>query len=204
MKYCFRFYQVMALFCGASVVNSAYALIIPIDLNDFFADPTVTVAADGSTATLAEDPFFSPVLLSNDPGLGDPVVIVPGAGTSLLFDFTFSEPAGNDDAFVAFVLDAATGLSFGSGFEFGTESSSSGAVSFDLSSLVGETLGLQFELGSNFGDGAFDSLVMVSNVRLDTAAMSVPEPSVLSLLAIGIFATGLVRLRRTSWQKHTV
>jgi hypothetical protein len=60
----------------------------PIDLNDFVADPAVTVAPDGSSALIAEDPdpFVDFVLLVNDPAQGDPNAIIPGPGTLLSFD----------------------------------------------------------------------------------------------------------------------
>ena len=131
------------------LANEASATTLtPIDLNDFFADPTVTVAPDGNSASLQEDPALSVVLLSNNPGLGDPNVVIPGPGTSLIFDFVFSEPVNNDDEFGAFVIDAATGLSAGPAFEFFTQVSSLGTVTFDISSLVGQTLGLQFQLAA--------------------------------------------------------
>ena len=72
---------------------------VPIDLNDFFADPTVTVTPDGSFASITEDPGLSAVLLSNDPGLGDPNVIIPGLGVLLSFDFSFNEAGGELDEF---------------------------------------------------------------------------------------------------------
>jgi hypothetical protein len=178
-----------------SMVVPAHAAIIPIDLNDFFADPTVSVAVDGSSATMAENPFISPVLLANDPGLGDPNVIVPGVGTSLAFDFDFLEGVGDDDIFLAFVLDAATGLSLGTGFEFLASSSGMGSVSFDLSSLVGLTLGLQYELGANPGDLGLTSTAVVSNVRLEQV-MAAPEPNILVLIATSIlFVMGMRRRR---------
>jgi hypothetical protein len=161
---------------------SAPAHAMPIDLNDFFADPTVSVVADGSSATLAEDPFLFSVLLSNDPGLGDPNVIIPGAGVSLVFDYMFTEGAGNMDEFFAAVLDGTTGFSVGPGFEFATADSSSGTVAFDLSSLSGLTLGLSFELAAF--DAASDSTVTVSNVRLESVA--VPEPGTFWLIGAGL------------------
>ena len=56
---------------GIAVVGLLYsqvapATITPVNLNDFFADPTVSVAPDGSSAVISEDLFFSPVLLSNE------------------------------------------------------------------------------------------------------------------------------------------
>lgn len=153
-----------------------------INLNDFFSDPTVTVAGDGSSAILAEDPNLFSVILNNDPFFGDPNVIAPGAGVSLIFDYMFSEGASNDDEFFAFVLDSATGFSAGTEFEFSSTSSSSGTVAFDLSSLTSLTLGLSFELVAF--DFFTDSTVAVSNVRLET--VTVAEPGILWLLGAGL------------------
>lgn len=58
-----------------------------VDLNDFFADQTVAVVTDGSSALLSEDPQFSEVVLANDPGLGDPQVIIAAPGFGLIFDY---------------------------------------------------------------------------------------------------------------------
>lgn len=167
--------------------------LVPIDLNDFFADPSVTVAPDGSSATLAEDALLSPVLLSNDPGVGDPEVVVPGANIWLVLDYIFTEPSGNVDEFGAFVVDAATGLSVGSPFEFFLDSTGSGAIAWDLSSLAGRTLGLQFLLSAYFSDSGLDSTVTVSSVVLE---QRVDIPATPALLLVGtegrVYARGCV------------
>lgn len=188
---------VLSAFCAlllsiSFVGRDAYA--VPINLNDFFADPTVAIAADGYSAVLSEDPFFTPILLANDPGLGDPNVIVPGVGFQLMFDFDFSEGVADDDEFGAFVLDGATGLSVGAGFEIFIQNTSSGSVSFDLTSLVGQTLGLQFQLSALPGDAGLGSTLTLSNVRIE-GAIGIPEPSSLTLAAtwiglIGVFGFG--------------
>lgn len=172
-----------------ALAATAPTVAAPIDLNDFFADPTVTVAADGSSATMAEDPVLSPVLLSNDPGLGDPNVILAGPDVVLSFDFDFAEGGlGNDDEFAAFVLDS-TGVSAGAAFEFFTADTASGSVSFDLSSLVSEPfIGLQFQLSALPADALFDSVVTISNVRLDVS-QGMPEPTTLTLLILGAICT---------------
>lgn len=172
--------------------NCAHAgSVVPIDLNDFFADPTVTVTPDGSSADMAEDPLFSQVLLSNDPGLGDPDVIIPGVGVRLTFNYDFVEALGEDDEFGAFVIDAGTGVSAGSEFEFFIDSTESGTKSFKLTSLDGKQLGLQFQLSSLFSDTGFNSTVTVSDVRLDV----IPEATSFAFWAVVAAGLGIVAVR---------
>jgi hypothetical protein len=177
----------LLFFCFmASVFNTGNASSIPIDLNNFFADSSISIAADGSSALLQEDPLLFSVLLINDPGLGDPNVIIPGAGTTLNFSFSFNEIIGEDDEFGAFLFDATTGLTLGSAFEFFTQESSAGTIAFDLSSLVGDTLGLQFQLASLFGDTGTGSNVTVSNVFLNIQSdgITVDEPGTMFLFLL--------------------
>ena len=185
-------YAVLLLITISSEVRAG-----PIDLNDFFADPTVTVAADGSSAFFVEDPGFFSVILSNDPGFGDPNVIIPADGTTLSFDFDFLEAAGNDDEFFASLIDGATGLAI-SGFDFFTSDTSSGTVEFDLSSLVGQILGMQFSLDSF--DNLFDSTLTISNVSLNQLVTeppsTVPEPGGLALFGIGFALLSFTRRKR--------
>lgn len=174
--------------------QAARAAIIPIDLNDFFADPTVTVSADGTSASFTEDPGFA-VLLINDPFFGDPNVIIAGVGNMLIFDFLFSEAAGNDDEFFAAVLLGSTGSSAGPGFEFSTQDSASGMITFDLSSLILEPfLGFEFSMVSF--DGGGNSTLRVSNMRLVTPDVSVPEPSAIFLMLAGLLASQMVARRK--------
>lgn len=184
LKYLLSTVCLIALLLGAS--HRASAVIITIDLNDFYADSSVTVSADGSSALLEEDPFLSFVLLVNDPFFGDPNIILPGPGTRLLFDYAFDRAAGENDEFSVAVIDADTGLAF-DGFEFFTIDSGAGTIGFDLSSLIGSTLGLQFALASLFGDTGFGSVATVSNVRLDIRdPVDVPVPGTLLLFATAL------------------
>lgn len=167
---------------------------VPINLNDFLADPTVVVSGDGSSAAFSEDPVFAAVLLSNDPGLGDPIVIVPGPGVSLAFDYVFNVGAGESDEFGALLIDAATGSSAGLGYEFFAQVSGSGLVEINISALVGSTLGLRFQLTKLSGDSASTSTANVWDVRLVTQEAPVPAP--VFLLAAGLL--GLIQIRRTN------
>ena len=170
-----------------------------IDLNDFVPSPTVTVAVDGLSALMTEEADPNDfVFLSNDPGLGDANVIIPGPFVSLVFEYVFDEPAGNDDEFVAFVIDA-DGNSLEGELEFVTTSSSSGTVSFPLSSpsLFGETLGLEFQLNPLGNDAATTSTVTVSNLRL-----LVPEPGSLLLAVLGLCSAAACGWRRRTAQRR--
>ena len=79
-----------------------------IDLNDFYADQSVTVASDGSSAILAEDSSLASVLLSNDPGRGEPGIDISLDAMSITFDYDFAEGIGNADEFYAWLFDPST------------------------------------------------------------------------------------------------
>jgi len=190
----FLVFTVFSLLSGS---NAAHA-DISINLNDFFFFPgdPVTISGDGSTATIGEDSFVSPIILSNDPGSGDPEVIlaeIGGVGQILYFDWTFNEPGiFNDDEFGAFVMDS-TGWSAGDTFEFFTQDSGFGSVSFDLSSLASEPfIGLQFQLSALSGDWDYDSTVTVSNVKLTP----VPIPGAALLACLGMGTVSLLRKKK--------
>ncbi len=164
-------------------LSFANALPIPINLNDFYADPTVAIAPDGSSATMYEDSFFITVLLSNDPFFGDPGIPVPSNLVSLNFDYSFMEGVGNDDDFYAKVFNGDTGDILA---DFLVEDSLSGTVSWSLSGIdpAITLLGLEFQL--NAYDLLTDSVAQVSNVSLDAAAAPIPEPTTAALLGSGL------------------
>ena len=189
----------MSLLCFSVRAFAIAAVLFPfsvsavmIDLNDFFNDPTVTVSVDGSSAVFREDPGFSEVTLSNDPGLGDPEVIVAGQGLGLFFEYEFLEAPGEDNSAFQFVLNGATGGSIGPAFEFFADDSVSGTAVYDLTSLVGSELGLTFSLQSGQADNGFNSTLTISNVRLESLPVLSAPATLLGLL----FGVGmLMRLR---------
>lgn len=199
---------VAAILCPCSVW-AAPLEVVPIDLNHFVAVPDtgeVTVAADGTSAMIKEDSNQAAVFLSNDPGLGDLEVVVAGPGVTVHFEYEFTEgPQDNDDMFIAFVLDGSSApLPRGGNaidpsdptLYFSTDVTSAGTVSFDLSGLAGQTVGLEFQLDANLAnDVGLDSTVAISNVRLET----VPEPS--TAMTLGLMGISLVSLAARQRQR---
>lgn len=176
------------MFTYASCVDAAF-----IDLNNFYHESgaPVSVSADRFSATFAESADFNVVFLSNIPGLGDPEIIVAQPGARLQFNYQFSEPSGNLDVFHAALLDGNSGMPLGSAFEFFSSDSSAGLVQFDLTSLVGTKLGLQFELVPEFSDTVLTSTLTLSNLQV--VPVPLPAAGVLMLSGMLLFS-GLTTL----------
>jgi hypothetical protein len=175
-----------------AVLLPAAAHATPIDLNLLVREPgaPISVTSDGSSATLGEDPSSPVVVLSNEPQFGDPVLITASEGAHLLFDYVFNLPATNHDVFHYTLLDGKSAPL--SAFDFFVSDSGPGTASFDLSSLVGTTLGLLFDLIPV--DTQFTSSVQISNLRIESpGATSVDEPQTFALLLIcGLIVGGTV------------
>ena len=190
------------LMAASLLLVCGQAMAVPIDLNDFYADPTVTVSADGTSAVMAEDSTLMSVLLSNDPWYGDPGVFIPSDSATLTFDYSFSEPTGNDDFFFAWLFDwnSYTVLqdARGNDLSFELANSGTGTVTWDLlgASFLGDTdnVGMEFQLNANMGDSSYDSSVSISNVQINP----VPEPATLFLVGSGLIGIILARRKLTS------
>ena len=169
-----------------SVPLATSAATIPIDLNDFYSDPTVSVSPSGDSANMIEDSGLGSVLLSNDPFFGEPGITVPSNLVSLQFDYNFIEPINNDDIFYASVFD---GISGGLIDDFTLDITGSGSIVWNLASLSPSTtlLGLEFQLNASIFDVGLDSAVFIDNVQLETSA-TVPTPSTSILLGIGLLS----------------
>ena len=138
---------------------------ILLDLNNFISSPSINVNPRGDSAILSSNPFSPFVFLEHNPAF-DPAQIIPEKGLSLKFKFKFVKAPGGDDEFGAFLIDQL-GAPIGSPFEFFTVNSSKGIVSFDLSSLSSDPVGLVIILTEfNFKDDMHGSSVEISNVGI--------------------------------------
>ena len=157
----------LELDCVKELPTPEISRSILLDLNDFTSSPSVSINPTGDSAILSQYPFSPFVFLEHNPAF-DPAQIIPGAGVSLKFDFNFIKAPGGDYEFGAFLLDKS-GVPIGLRFEFFVEDSSNGTVSFNLSSLSSDPVGLVFILTSlNSNGDLHDSSVEISNVRLLT------------------------------------
>ena len=163
-------------------VSNATATIIDIDLNEFYFDSSVTVSADGSSATLAEDPNYFSVVLSSDPIWGASGTLVPDNLESIQFYYNFIEPVSNDDEFYAGIFDGGSGTLMD---EFYTSDPGSRQVGFDLSGIDPsiDLLGIEFQLNAWSGDMALTSTLEISDVVMETSSNPIPEPGTMVLFA---------------------
>jgi hypothetical protein len=193
--------MVVLLVCFASLLFlQGQSWAVAIDLNDFYADPTVTIASDGSSATLQEDPALITVFLSNDPSFGDPGIDIPLDSMSLTFDYNFAEGAGNIDEVYAWLFDPSSHSvlndSYGNPLEFWTDHTGSGTVTWNLlgASFLGSNVGMEFQLTALPVDLSTDSWVTVNDVSINP----IPEPATFFLIGsgfVGLFAAKKKKLK---------
>lgn len=187
--------SVLALAAGATLACGTRAATLSIDLNAFSTfDPEVTISADGRSAELGESELVGFVRLVNDPFVGDPEVIVAGAGHSLIFAFNFVEAPDGDDAFSAVLFDSDLGMPSGELDRFEVGSTAAGLASFDLAPHVGRILGLELELAElDLSGGTLGSAVTVTDLSI---VPTVPAPAALVLFASALVPLALRRRPR--------
>lgn len=177
--------SVVMILIGLCLFYPQISQAVAIDLNTFTADPdtAVTIAADGSWATIVEDQNYSSIWLSNDS------VYIPAEAASLSFDYDFTLGANDLDELNAYLYDPTT---FTHLTDAWISSTGTGTISWNLisASFLGSTVGLEFDFNSLPWDGGLDSYVTISNVRMEV----VPEPGTIVLLGSGL--AGLVGLAR--------
>ncbi len=163
----------------------------PISLQDFTIIGDVTVATDGSQATLIFDTSsFSHAQMDYS---GMPNLIVASAGASLEFDYDYQNPSlGGLTIFQARLFDTDAGIP-GSTLNILTVSRfdliQSGSVSWDLSSYIGLTLGLRYLLQNEDPGLQFTgTTTTISNL---TIANNLPSPVPIPA-AFWLFGTALI------------
>lgn len=167
------------------------ALVMPVDLNDFFLDGAVWKTPTGHQAVM-----FGQSALVNDPVKGDPGIGVSEKSLSLIFNYLFLEPRRQDTSFSARLYDAEGAI-----LEDSKESSSSsGLVTWDLAGMFSEPtwLGLDFYLSSEGGKKNM-ALAMIDNpvlVFADNAPNNVPVPKPPTMLLLGAGLLGIAGLGR--------
>lgn len=198
----------MLFVCIVSVfLMQGQAGAVPVDLNDFFPGGNVTIASDGSMATMTEDPGYGSVLLSDDPYYsGSPGLYIPADSMSLTFDFNFIEPFGNFDHFYAFLYDLSAYPSpltnaHGNSLEFFTEDPGSGTVTWDLlgASFLNTTVGMEFQLNYDPFNDPFPSTTLADNSSVIVSNVSVnpvPEPATCLLVGSGLAGFLVARKRK--------
>ncbi|MCF6283068.1 MAG: hypothetical protein L3J28_12860 [Candidatus Polarisedimenticolaceae bacterium] len=148
---------------GVTVINA-------INFSTFQADSGITISVDSSLATLNEQLGKSSVLLVNDPGVGDAVVMSGGTGSQLIFDYELTKNVGDNDEFGFFLIDSATGSPLSVESTFYTKSPGVGTVTISLAEYASVQLGMQFQLVSLPNDQATTATVAISNLRTEAAA----------------------------------
>ncbi len=165
----------------------------PISLLDFTIIGDVSVAADGSEATLTLDTSsFGHAQMDYS---GIPNLIVASAGASLEFDYDYQHPLqAGLTIFQARLFDADVGISGGT-LDILTvsrfDSIQSGSISWDLTSYTGLTLGLRLLLQSEDPGIQFTgTTTTISNLAI---ANNLPSPVPIPA-AVWLFGTALIGL----------
>lgn len=170
--------------------SSSTVIASTIDLNDFYADPSVSVAGNGTSATMSEDPSLVTVYLSDDPSLGDPILPFPSDPFFLSFSYQFTVAAGNWDDFYVKLFDANTGtviedflIEYNNSVS-STDWTKSDTINWNITGAPSTGLGLGLEFQLNAYDDVSGSTVQISNVEFNLKP--VPEPATIFIFGLGL------------------
>jgi hypothetical protein len=165
-----------------AIFSATNVFAIPVDLSSFgMIDDTVTIfGPDNSFASIAEDPFWAPV------GLWESDFPIPADALTLTFSYELVVAPNNEDYFDFYFGDlSGPSDSFG-----GYEDIYAGMVTKDLTGFAGNTLPLAFALNYGWSDWGYDSVLTISNVKINP----IPEPATLLLVSAGLI--GMARIRK--------
>ena len=178
------------LMCSLTVwlfVPKLYAL--PIGLNTFDKDIGVTILEEDSV-------IFEEQELEGWIGLYKDPFLVPSNAVSLSFDYVLD--VGSDDDFLSFYLeDEFFNPIVDAEFPAIQGGALSGSFSASLVSYQGTNVYIEWALNSDFQNDYFSS-AQLENIDID--CVPVPEPSTLTLIAIGFF--GILPFRKKLFYKH--
>ena len=143
----------------------------PVPFGAFFMeDAEVELASDELSLLIRESTEVSQLVVVNDPGADDPVLVVAGPQVAVSFEYEFTEGAGDNDQFVAVLFDADIDSYRGVLNTLEVDSSGRGTGFFDLTSWQGRTLGLAFELYDlEPAADRFGSTVRLKELRIEPA-----------------------------------
>lgn len=170
-----------------AVFSATNVFAFPVDLSTFdVIDDTVTVFGhDNSSATIYEDSTWAPV------GLWESDLPVPADAMGFTFNYKLVVASYNEDYFDFYFSDLlGPSDSFG-GYNNTTENLVyAGMITKDLTGFAGSTLPLAFALNYGWSDRGYDSVLTISNVKINP----IPEPATLLLISAGLI--GLARMRK--------
>ena len=178
--------SLLAALVFIAVFSATNVFAIPVDLSSFdIIDDTVTIfGPDNSSATITE--YWGPdTLLDWD-------LSIPYDALSLTFSYELVVAPNNEDYFDFHFGDlSALSDSFGGYNSSATEDLiCTETITKDLTGFAGSTLPLAFALNWGWSDLGHDSVLTISNVKINP----IPEPATLLLVSAGLI--GMARIRK--------
>jgi hypothetical protein len=170
------------------IFYAAEVFAVPVDLSIFDTiDPTITIfGPDNSFASIAEDPFWAPV------GLWEFDFPIPADALTLTFSYELVVAPNNEDYFDFYFGDLSASSDWFGGYNSSATENLiyAGTIGKNLKGLAGGTLPIAFALNWGWSDWGYDSVLTISNVKINP----IPEPATLLLVSAGLI--GMARIRK--------